>query len=158
VPPAKKSRLGLILGLVVGIPIVLMVGFCAVVGAAVNSADKEIKAEKFAKEKAIAAKPVTSVTAKELFQAYEANEMRANAKYGGYRLRVSGTVDSIDSDFMDDAVIKLRGGSRWQHVSARGIDASDAARLSKGESVILLCDSVNEVIGSPQLSDCGMVN
>ena len=96
------------------------------------------------------------VTAQEIFEAYDNNEMGADQQYKGKALLVSGTVSGISSDFMDDAQVQLATSNEFMDVMASGDEAfnSAAATLSKGQQITMLCQGGGEVIGSPMLSDC----
>ena len=98
----------------------------------------------------------STVTADDLFDAYEANEVAADRQYKGKALQVIGTVQGISSDFMDDAVVELKTSNQFMPVRATGDDDfnSAAASLSKGTRVVLLCKGGGEVVASPLLKDC----
>lgn len=97
-----------------------------------------------------------AVTARELFSAYEGNEVAADKQFKGKMLEVTGTISSIDSGFDDDAIVQLSTGNDFQSVSAQGDDSFTdvAATLSKGQQVTMICKGDGEVIGSPMLGDC----
>jgi hypothetical protein len=84
--------------------------------------------------------PVTRrVTAKKLVGAYEANEVAADARYKGGRLRVSGRVSSIGKTFLGTAYITLPSGDSWREVQCVFPDekAYRLRRLSKGDHVVV---------------------
>ena len=97
-----------------------------------------------------------AVTARELFSAYESNEVAADKQFKGKMLEVTGTISSIDSGFGDGAIVQLSTGNDFQSVSAQGDDSFTdvAATLSKGQQVTMICKGDGEVIGSPMLGDC----
>lgn len=105
-----------------------------------------------------AAAPAVEVTAKELFSAYESNEAAAQQKYGDKPLKVTGTIDKIDLDFMDKPVVMLRTQNEFMSAQASLTEESQpkASGLSKGQNVTLLCGGVSEVIGTPMLKDCAI--
>ena len=77
-----------------------------------------------------------SVTAEQLSQEFEANEVRANAQYEGQWIRVTGTVASIEEDLFEDEMLNLEGGL-WG-VSCDYNDETDSAkaqRLNVGDRV-----------------------
>jgi len=96
------------------------------------------------------------VSASEIFQAYDANEMAADQRYKGQPLEVTGTIESISSDFSDDAVVNLETGQMFMSVMATGNKDfnSQAVALSKGQRVTLLCEGGGEIAGSPVLRKC----
>ena len=96
------------------------------------------------------------VTAQQLFDAYDSNEVAADKQYKGQLLQISGTVASIDSGLTDNAQVQLATSNDFMSVSATGDESFNdaAASLSKGQSVTLLCRGEGEVIGSPMVGDC----
>jgi hypothetical protein len=101
--------------------------------------------------------PATIVASTKLFSDYEANEVSADAKYKDKRLSVRGQVVAIDKDFMDNVVLKLKGGRyKFNSVSAtlKGSDAAKAGNLKKGEDVTVWCTGGGRIVGSPVLRKC----
>lgn len=148
----------LIASLVVS-PIVYFVGVSILVGTATSSYDDyKTRAEAANSQSAAASAPVADaikVSARDLFRAYEANEIAADSRYKGKPIEVTGTVEGITSDLMDEPVVQLSAGE-FQSVNASGLDKSVAAALSKGQTVTLNCTGAGEVIGSPMLSNCSL--
>ena len=66
------------------------------------------KAEREPSEPKPTAEAAREVTAAELFEACEANEVAADARFKGETLEVTGIVEGIDKDFVGNAVVKLR--------------------------------------------------
>lgn len=98
------------------------------------------------------------VTAQDLFSAYEANEVAAQQTYGGKPLKVSGTVQGVTLDFLDNAVIQLATSNEFLPVQATLDDPDAAASIAKGAPVAVLCEELTEVIGAPQLAGCSIAN
>ncbi|MFA6125060.1 MAG: SHOCT domain-containing protein [Sphingomonas sp.] len=98
------------------------------------------------------------VSAVELARAYEANEARAQSDYGNRPLLVTGTVDGIDLDLVDDPKVKLRTQNEFLSAQATLVDADKpkARDLSKGQKITLLCQGVSEVISIPMLASCAI--
>lgn len=96
------------------------------------------------------------VTAQQLFDAYDSNEVAADKQYKGKLLQIDGKVASIDSGFTDNAQVQLATSNDFMSVTATGNEAFDdaAASLSKGQSISLLCRGEGEIIGSPMVGDC----
>lgn len=101
-------------------------------------------------------KVVLTVDAIRLWKDYEANEVAADGTYKGKILQVSGTVSSIDKDFMDDVVLHLESPNPFAPTSARlkGSQAKRAAALSKGAAVTVTCEDVERILVSPSLRGC----
>lgn len=100
------------------------------------------------------------VTANELYQAYEANEAAAQAQYGNQVLEVSGVVESIVLNFRDEPVIHLATSNPFYSATVDLVEAdkSRAAALQKGQHLIVICQGVSEMIGSPSLKGCAIVD
>ena len=96
------------------------------------------------------------VPAATLVADYRANEVAADEKYKGKLLRVTGTVDSIDKDFMDDIVVRIKSDNMFMSIMANVDDSekSAAARLAKGGPVTVVCEGGGLIVGSPVLNDC----
>ena len=111
-------------------------------------------------ETAVSTAPRVDVTAKELFRAYSANEAAAQQQYGDQPLRVTGTVAGINLDLLNKPVILLETDNQFMSAQASLKEASQprASGLVKGQDIVLLCDSVGEVIGTPMLRDCDLAN
>jgi hypothetical protein len=103
--------------------------------------------------------PPKKVTASELFDAYQASTAAAQHAYGEQRLQVSGVVAGIDSDFADNAMVLLQTSSPVMNTRAKLADARSprVSALRKGQSIVLMCQDVFEVAGTPMLSDCNIL-
>jgi hypothetical protein len=105
------------------------------------------------------------VSARELSAAFQANEARAKLTYDGHPVEVTGTIKDIDLNIVDSPVIHLRGSGdvadmgvnehgKMTDVDVAGLSKEQAAKLDKGSKLTVICQSVDEVMGSPQLADC----
>lgn len=99
---------------------------------------------------------VMTVDAKTLFKDYKENEVKADGKYKGKNLLVTGTVDSIESGIGDEANLMLKTGNDFEFVNATMDDSqkAKAGEIKKGAKVKLNCVSDGEIMGSPMLKDC----
>lgn len=81
--------------------------------------------------------PSYTLTASQLYQAYDSNEVSADAKYNGKVVVVSGTIQDIGKDIMDDAYIVIGGDGFLDGVQCTFTKGqqSSVARLSKGQRV-----------------------
>lgn len=81
--------------------------------------------------------PSYTLSANELYNEYNNNEVAADSKYEGKVVIVTGTIQDIGKDIMDDAYIVI-GGSGFldgvQCTFTKG-EQSSVARLSKGQQV-----------------------
>lgn len=98
-----------------------------------------------------------AVTAKEVADAYESNEARAQQTYGGKQLLVSATLAGVSLDFANKPFLQLET-SGFIPANANLDEASQAkaSSLNKGAVVKLLCQDVQEVVSVPQFSDCSI--
>ncbi len=102
----------------------------------------------------VAAPELIAVSSQQLLAAYEANEVAADNLYKGKGLAVTGRVDGINKDFMDQVYVLLDTGNEFQTIQAHGLSADVAAGLQKGQSVTLECVGDGFMIGSPVLNAC----
>ncbi|MEI6790109.1 MAG: hypothetical protein WCK42_02890 [Myxococcaceae bacterium] len=92
-----------------------------------------------------------SITAKQFHRDYQANEARADEKYKGKLLTVTGNVASIDKDLWGNSIIQLSTGDMFDDVRIKLASRNEswAASLNKGELVTINCRGGIMVIGSP---------
>lgn len=100
--------------------------------------------------------PTIDTTAENIFNAYEKNEVAADQEYKGRNIRVTGTIDSINSGIGDGANVLLQTSNQFSSVTTSGDDnfTNAAATLSKGQQITMTCVGEGEVIGTPMLGDC----
>lgn len=157
--PAKKRGCGFWLligaGVLVGLTVIGMLN--------PQPRDRDERGTEVASESGGAAAPAAeapvealAVTATELADAYSANEVSAQARFGDQAVRVTGTIEAVELDFMDEPVVRLGTGEMFRHVSAYFGEAQAAATagLAKDQQVVLLCGRVRESMGNPQLDNC----
>lgn len=97
-----------------------------------------------------------AIKGSQISKEYHQNEVAADNKFKGKTLMVSGIVQSIDKDFLDNAILRLRVKNMFMSVMAyvHNDELSFLAGLSKGQSVSLVCRGDGMVIGSVVLRDC----
>lgn len=95
------------------------------------------------------------VSSVKLFQDYQDNEIAADAKYKEKALLVSGTIESIASDFSNRPIVQLAAGDFGQ-VHARDLSLDVASGLKKGKKITLACNGAGEVLGFPMLVKCAV--
>ena len=144
----------ILIGIVVAFIVLIIIG--ALMGEDTSTTDTNNTVDTSAAIENNAPVETVAVTARELFSAYESNEVAADKQFKGKMLEVTGTISSIDSGFGDGAIVQLSTGNDFQSVSAQGDDSFTdvAATLSKGQQVTMICKGDGEVIGSPMLGDC----
>ena len=102
--------------------------------------------------------PELSISATELINAYNENEVKADKMYKGKIVEVTGIVDGIDSDIDDKAVVRLSDGDKFSiYTVSCYIDdenQDNACELKKGENVTIIGKADGEIIGEPVIKDC----
>ena len=85
-----------------------------------------------------ASKPV-AVTAGDLIKQFEENELQADAKYKGKTLKITGIVEQIDTELLDEDayVLDLTGGGDFEILAVHVYDipTEDLASINKGDKV-----------------------
>lgn len=102
------------------------------------------------------AAPQIRVSALDLSNAYHANEVAADEKFKGKQILATGTIQSIDKDFKDGIVVRLRTDNKFMPVDA-DVDNSEvsiAAKLSIGGQISVRCIGGGMIIGRPRLKSC----
>jgi hypothetical protein len=100
--------------------------------------------------------PAIQVTAVQLAEAYNANEVSAQNKFGNHTLDVTGSVVAVRLGLMDTPTLHLEAINEFMPVQATFDNASKdtLSKLSKGQTVTIRCTSITNVISTPMLSDC----
>jgi hypothetical protein len=106
---------------------------------------------------AVAESPVATLTAAELLDAYAANEVRTDALYKGKVITVSGKVESVGKDILDNMYISIAGSNEYSIFSVQAFfDTQYASRLStysKGDHVLVTCRCDGQ-FGNVLLKNC----
>lgn len=100
------------------------------------------------------------VTANQLYQAYDANEIAADDKYKGKKLAVTGRISEI-SEILGDIHVDLKTGDGigWTKISCNMEDRDVVSKLRKGQKVTIIgtCDGLTLNV-SIDLEDCKIWN
>jgi putative nucleic acid binding protein len=102
---------------------------------------------------------VYSIGAVRLWREYDENEVAADLRYKGQRLRVTGIVVNIERDYEDRPVLHLFGGNPIFPTVVR-LDKADipgVTRLKKGDEVVVRCIGAGREMRMPQLERCLML-
>jgi ABC-type Na+ efflux pump permease subunit len=85
---------------------------------------------------------VVIVSANDIIQEFEDNELAADEKYKGKTLEVSGIVTKVDTDLLNDTkyILNMNGGGDWDilTVSCYDIDKDALLKLSTGDEVTVI--------------------
>ena len=101
-----------------------------------------------------------AVTASDIAFAYNENTVAADQKFKGKKFKISGTVVDINTDFMGDPYITLRGGVNQFMEPQFGFEKSDAAQLAnlkKGSKVTLICVGKGDIAKTPMSGSCSLL-
>lgn len=105
-----------------------------------------------------APQPILEISAKELEQAYDENEVAAQMRFDGHLLRISGVLESITLDGDDQADLHIDTGAfLGLNVDVDPSQKDWAAQMAKGDKVIVECTSVREGLGKPFVEGCLIV-
>jgi ribosomal protein L40E len=153
----KKMGIGLMLGVLFVPPIfawfTLRKGFStkarvisflwmviALGGAAGTQSDNPARKGSTASSKESAPVEVITVKSSVLYQEYMENEIAADGKYKGKYVEVSGAIDDIGKDIMDEMYITLPGdGFLGVQVYFPKSDSQVVGGLKKGQRVSVVC-------------------
>jgi hypothetical protein len=99
---------------------------------------------------------VISVSAADLYNAYEENEVATDEKLKGAIIEITGTVQSIDKDFMDGINIALRSSNEYMpvNVAMEKSEKETAISLRKGQKITVRCKQISKTMGSPYGRKC----
>lgn len=122
--------------------------------------DVQVASENREQEKNEAQVAEIKVTAVELSQAYDNNKVSADVKYKDKIVEVSGIVDSIGKDILNDPYVTLKGRATSlfgvQCMFSRASEG-ELANLSKGQSITLKGRVDGELIGNVLVRGCTIV-
>ena len=151
-PPKKGMGVGTILLIIGGVFLLLFGGCVGIIALGAHSVSE--KAEKDKKE--FDDQKAMEVTAEALIADYSKNEVAGDQKYKGKKLKVTGSIKSIDSGINDEPVVHLGSTTELQFetVMVEDLDKSAAAKLEKGSTITVVCKGDGEFIGSPVLKKC----
>jgi hypothetical protein len=97
-----------------------------------------------------------TVGAVRLWREYQENEVAADNRYKGKRVRVTGTVVSVERDADGSPIVHLLSGNPIFRTMAT-LDRAfipDAAQLKKGDQVVVRCIGAGLMMRMPQLEKC----
>jgi tRNA_anti-like len=99
---------------------------------------------------------IVSVGAVRLFRDYQENEVAADSRYKGKRVKVTGKVTSVERDVYGAPVLHLWSGNPVFLTMATLDRAylSDAAQLKKGDEIVVRCIGEGVNMRMPQLEKC----
>ncbi|QIJ00830.1 hypothetical protein GII23_12390 [Stutzerimonas balearica] len=101
--------------------------------------------------------PLLEVSAQQLAQAYDRNTVAADQQFKGKTFKVTGVVDSINTDLFGNPYVTLRGGVNQFMEPQFELDeahANYAAGLQSGMRISLECTGRGDVAKTPMSKGC----
>lgn len=101
--------------------------------------------------------PNYTITPAELYKAYNANEVAADQKYKGKKIRITGTIDEISKSVGNSIFVSLKvPGEYFATVSCMMQKSAEdqAATLRKGQKITIQGTGSGMLLGFPGLKDC----
>ena len=140
-----KKRGGCLKNILIMIGVLVIVGF---IGNYFSGSDNtsttnnsqnnvaDVKPTENNKEEILEEEPIIEVSATQLLEDYDANEVRANEQYKGKRAKISGIVDSIGETF-GQTYVTINGGDEFELLSVQCFfkDSSALSSLNKGDQI-----------------------
>src|SRR4051794_29880083 len=136
-------------GILGGIAAIATLGFTAACGTPTDDTTGTTTQGSKAPAKAAPAKPskpaapvTVKVKAATLIKEFEKNELKADAKYKGQTLKVTGVVDKVDTDLLDEDkyILDVDGGDEWNILSVHfhDIPTSELSKIDTGDKVVVV--------------------
>jgi hypothetical protein len=98
--------------------------------------------------------PAIQVTATEYDKKYHDNEVAADNIFKDKKVAITGTVESINKDLLDDVYIQLTGGEEISMgVQCHLTDAQKAAAVKKGSEITIVGTGGGMMATIPQVKD-----
>lgn len=107
------------------------------------------------------AEPLREYSAQQLAAEYERNTVAADQRYKSKRFKVTGVVDSINTDLFGNPYVTLRGGVNQFMEPQFKLDSAHrnyAAGLQQGLRITLVCRGRGDVAKTPMSDECVPVN
>lgn len=108
-----------------------------------------------AKEQA-QSEPVKAFTSAKVAQDYDDNTVAADMQYKGKRVKVSGRITDINTDFLGKPYLVLAGTNQFMGPQFKfdKSDMSSLATLKKGAQISVVCTGKGDVVKTPMFEDC----
>lgn len=99
---------------------------------------------------------VYETTVADLERDYAANEIATDQRIGGRAVKVVGRIKSIEKDFTDAPVLALQASNQYlpARMSLERDQVGNAAKLSVGATVTVVCAKMRYVMQTPAGYDC----
>ncbi len=94
------------------------------------------------------------LTARQLYEAYNENEISADEKFKDKKVAVAGVIDDLTKDIMGNAKVSLRVGILQSVICDFGDKIKLVSKLSKGDKIIVIGNCDGFVMRQVILEDC----
>ena len=104
----------------------------------------------------VQAEPVKAYTSAKVAQDYEDNTVAADIQYKGKRVKVSGRITDINTDFLGKPYLVLAGTNQFigPQFKFGKADISALATLKKGAQISVVCTGKGDVVKTPMFEEC----
>lgn len=119
--------------------------------------EQQIQAE-LKKQSEIETRKKNTISASQLYAAYDANEVSADQNFKNKTFFVTGTVEEIKKDFMNDIYVTLKTDQYFSYVNCYLDNEELAAKLNKGQTVTFKGTCKGMVVTLVTMKDCELVD
>jgi len=104
------------------------------------------------------AEPMKAYTAIQVAKSYDENTVAADALFKDKKVKVTGRITDINTDFMGNPYLVLAGTNQFMgpQFKFEKSDMSVMAALKKGATVSVICTGIGDVVKTPMFEDCSM--
>jgi len=104
----------------------------------------------------VQSEPMKAYTSAKVAQDYDDNTVAADMQYKGKRVKVSGRITDINTDFLGKPYLVLAGTNQFTGPQFKfdKSDMSSLATLKKGAQVSVVCIGKGDVVKTPMFEDC----
>lgn len=99
-------------------------------------------------------KPVITVSASQMAKDYESNEIAADEKYKGKMVQITGVVDGVEKDLMDNPFLSLDSGWSGYYLHCYFEDTKPLVKLKKGQKVTVVGEVKQLSLVFIELKEC----
>ena len=101
--------------------------------------------------------PVIDISPADLHSAYEENEVAADNQYKGKLVRITGTIDNIGKDILDEVYITIEAGNTFDSIQCyfeNEEQIEKVATLKSGEEITLVGECTGLTITTVMMHNC----
>ncbi len=152
----RKGIAPLLLSLMIS-PLMYFAGIAIFAGtmSAFSAPRGNVQAAEAGRDATSALADTVELAARQLYLDYQANEIAADVLYKGKALLISGEVEAIQGNFLDQPVVHLSAGPDAR-VVLMGLTTNVAAGLRKGETITAACTGDGMTLDVPTARHCDL--